>query len=144
MTEPDHASARVPGTQHQVVAALLVRADSVLLCHRSVEREWYPDVWDLPGGHVEGHESGPDALARELREELGITPLVPLGDHSFSRSSEEFAMRVWIMRRWSGTPTNRAPEEHDEIGWFAAADTASLKLADSCYRSWILEILSSG
>ena len=42
--------------RHDVVAALLVRADRVLLCHRSPDRRWFPDVWDFPGGHVE--ESG--------------------------------------------------------------------------------------
>jgi ADP-ribose pyrophosphatase YjhB (NUDIX family) len=37
---------------HIVVAGLLVRDQQVLLCHRSAERKWYPNVWDLPGGHV--------------------------------------------------------------------------------------------
>jgi 8-oxo-dGTP diphosphatase len=137
-------AARAPRGRHQVVAALVVRAHSVLLCHRSIEREWYPDVWDLPGGHVEEYESGPEALLRELREELGIVPLPPLGDHSFALSSGEFEMRVWVIRHWSGSPTNRAPDEHDEIGWFAAPEAVSLDLADSCYRGWILRTVSSG
>ena len=40
-----------------LVAALLVRDGRMLLCHRSAGRRWYPDVWDFPGGHVEGGES---------------------------------------------------------------------------------------
>jgi 8-oxo-dGTP diphosphatase len=127
---------------HQIVAAMLVRADTVLLCHRTVERAWYPDVWDLPGGHIETGESPTDALVRELREEVGITLLEPLGGHSFSRTTEEFRLRVWTTRRWSGSPANCAPEEHDAIGWFSPSDAASLRLADSSYRGWILEALS--
>ena len=36
-----------------MVAGVLVRGTEVLLGHRSPGRRWYPDVWDLPGGHVE-------------------------------------------------------------------------------------------
>jgi 8-oxo-dGTP diphosphatase len=56
----------------EIVAALLMRSGRVLLCHRSGDRRWYPDVWDLPGGHVEDGEPPIQALARELKEELGI------------------------------------------------------------------------
>ncbi len=31
-----------------------------------------PNVWDLPGGHVDTGERRMDALVRELGEELGI------------------------------------------------------------------------
>ena len=32
---------------------------------------FYPGVWDLFGGHIEGKESPEDALRREAMEELG-------------------------------------------------------------------------
>jgi 8-oxo-dGTP diphosphatase len=129
--------------QHQVVAAMLLRADTVLLCHRSRDRAWYPDVWDLPGGHIEANEAPGDALVREIQEELGVTLSGPLGGHSFSRATEEFEMRVWTSHGWSGTPANCAPHEHDEIGWFTEREVHSLRLADDAYRSWIAEGLSS-
>ena len=131
-----------PG-QHQIVAAMLLRIDTVLLCHRSSDRAWYPDVWDLPGGHIEANEAPADALVREIQEELGVTLCRPLGAHSFSRATEEFEMRVWTSRGWSGTPANYAPDEHDEIGWFTEREARSLRLADEAYRSWFAEALSS-
>lgn len=59
-------------TIHHVVAGALVAGDRLLLCHRSPTRRWYPNVWDLPGGHVEAGESEPEALRRELYEEIGV------------------------------------------------------------------------
>ena len=66
------ATAANAGEGREVVAGLLVRDGRVLLCHRFAGRQWFPDVWDLPGGHVECGEPPINALARELEEELGI------------------------------------------------------------------------
>ena len=57
---------------HHTVAGLLVQPGAALLCLRSAARRWYPNVWDLPGGHIENNETPPRALARELHEEIGI------------------------------------------------------------------------
>jgi 8-oxo-dGTP diphosphatase len=59
--------------EHFVVAGLLRRRGRALMVHRSPQRRWYPDAWDLPGGHVEVGEVPRLALVRELQEELGIT-----------------------------------------------------------------------
>ena len=32
----------------------------------------YPDLWDVPGGHLELDESELQALTREMHEELGV------------------------------------------------------------------------
>lgn len=50
----------------------LVAHDRVLLVHRHPSRQNFPDLWDLPGGHVEDGEDWSDAAARECLEELGV------------------------------------------------------------------------
>jgi 8-oxo-dGTP diphosphatase len=122
---------------------MLLRADTIFLCHRSIDREWYPDLWDLPGGHIEERETPGEALVRELQEEVGITLSEPLGPPSFYRATEEFEMRVWTSRQWSGSPANCAPQEHDEIGWFSELGIRALRLADDAYRGWIAQALAS-
>ncbi len=126
-----------------IVAAVLVRDGQVLLCLRSPQRRWSPCLWDLPGGHVERGESDPIALARELGEELGVTvapasiaatvPAVRIIDH-------EVDMRVWVVREWSGDAVNAAPDEHDEIGWFAPSQLAHLSLAHPEYRGLLRRV----
>jgi 8-oxo-dGTP diphosphatase len=120
--------ARVSSSQRRVVAAILVREDRVLLCHRRDDRSWYPAVWDLPGGHAEPTETLQEALARECREELGIE-VRDLVDPLTAKAGDA-VLRVFAVRSWEGEPTNTAPEEHQAIGWFAAADLAGLPLAD--------------
>ena len=67
-----------------IVAGVIVMDSRILLCHRSPGRRWYPDVWDLPGGHVEVGESSADALKRELLEELGVAAR-SLSEHPLER-----------------------------------------------------------
>src|ERR1700678_2537597 len=106
--------------EHHVVAAILRRADQVLLCHRSPRRRWYPDVWDFPGGHVEPGERPEDALRREVAEELGAELEGFDGEPVLHQIDPQAGLdlTVWVSRRWRGTVSDLQPEEHDAIGWF--------------------------
>lgn len=129
--------------RHEVVAAALVRAGAVLLCHRSPARTWYPDVWDLPGGHVEGGESPQAALRRELAEELGVDIGTLVGPPAMSLDDPAagLSLRVWAVTSWEGFPRNVAPAEHDQIGWFSVAQLDGLTLADDGYRPFLRQLL---
>ena len=55
-----------------VVAALIREGARFLICQRP-ENKTRGSLWEFVGGKVEIGESGPEALIRECREELGIT-----------------------------------------------------------------------
>jgi 8-oxo-dGTP diphosphatase len=59
----------------QVVAALIVKDDKVLICQRT-RHQAMPLKWEFPGGKIEPGENLEDALYRELEEELGILAAV--------------------------------------------------------------------
>ena len=136
----EHPDNRAP--RARCVASVLIRDDRVLLVKRLPQRRVYPDLWDLPGGHIEGEESAEDALRREAHEELGIhvadyrelgTVLDPV---------EPADITVFAIAAWSGELMNAAPEEHSEIDWFAA-DKLPESAALDCYREEVLEAMAA-
>jgi 8-oxo-dGTP diphosphatase len=111
---------------HGVVVGALMHEGRVLLVHRRPEKHAYPDLWDLPGGFIEAGESELDALARELHEELGVQIATDAATHlcrlTAGPAEEAVHLSAWVVPDWQGTPTNVAPEEHDDIGWFSLDD----------------------
>jgi len=121
---------------HEVVAALIIRSQRILLGHRSATRTFYPNVWDVFGGHVEPGEQHHQTLIRELQEELGITPTQwrYLETESFpSEPPDQVTMYLYLVTDWIGTPTNRQLEEHSTIDWFSLEQAAQLSLAHPDY-----------
>ncbi len=59
-----------------VAAALFDEAGRVLIAQRP-EGKHMAGWWEFPGGKVADGESDPEALVRELREELGVESPAP-------------------------------------------------------------------
>ncbi|MEU8609579.1 NUDIX hydrolase [Actinoplanes sp. NPDC048791] len=126
----------------RVVAALLRDGNRILLCHRSPHRRWCPDVWDLPGGHVEPGELPGAALTRELHGELGIHIATPSGPAAHEVHADTADMQIWVIEAWTGSPVNAAPDEHDAIEWFTADALGGLALAHESYLAIFSRILA--
>ena len=89
-----------------IVNGLLLRNGAVLLARRSAGRQAYPNRWSFPGGHVEAGESLDDALIRELREEIGVTPLsfeqIAAIEEPDVQANGEATYRMFAVTSWSG------------------------------------------
>ena len=91
----------------RVVAGVLRLNGQVLLCHRRPDRISWPDVWDLPGGHIDKGESIAEALMRELEEELGIQVQPPQGPPWMTLLEGTVELNLYLIDRWNGGPSKR-------------------------------------
>jgi 8-oxo-dGTP diphosphatase len=123
-----------------ISVAALVRDGLVLLVHRRPSRRWYPDCWDLVGGHVEPGELPHQAVSRECLEELGVHVHDPL-PIPMTVSDLTLDVQAFLVTRWTGEPVNTAPEEHDDLRWFRSCELADLKLAHPASLSSILSAI---
>jgi mutator protein MutT len=90
---------------HVVAAVAIDASDRVLIAQRPAGKH-LAGGWEFPGGKLEPGEQRLAGLARELREELGITiaaprPLIRVR-HAYS--SREVLLDIWVVRRYSGEP----------------------------------------
>lgn len=91
-----------------------------LLAARRSEPPALAGGWELPGGKVDPGEGEPEALEREIREELGVGIVLgeelpgPLPDGRWPLG-ERHVMRVWWAAVTGGRP--RPVEGHDELRW---------------------------
>lgn len=122
------------------VGGLLVRRQedlSILLARRSGNRAFFPNVWDVPGGHCERRETPEQALVRELDEELGVVPKTwrLLGELGLAATGpdEPLLLYLYEVTGWIGTPHNRMPAEHAEVCWLTIGDACQLPLAHPGY-----------
>jgi mutator protein MutT len=65
---------REPSGTRLVVAGIFVREGRLLLSRRPDGGPW-PGLWELPGGKVEDGETPEEALVREWKEEMDVTPV---------------------------------------------------------------------
>jgi len=101
-----------------VVAAVIERGDRRLLIGQRRRDDSSPLKWEFPGGKVRDGEAAEAALARELREELGVTltKCVEMGRvrHQYAPSPEELEIRFFAAALAEGEPV---PLCFEQIAW---------------------------
>lgn len=98
-----------------VVAAIIERDGKILLAQRPPHAD-QAGLWEFAGGKVEAGETQPQALIRELREELGIDarPARYIASHCREVSGRLIHLHAWHVPSFAGEPTRHY---HSALAW---------------------------
>ncbi len=104
-----------------VAAAVIRGADQRILIARRGDTQHQGGLWEFPGGKVEPGETVQAALARELREELGIEvslarPLIKV-HHDYA--DKQVLLDVWEVTAFTGEPHG---VEGQPLAWVKARE----------------------
>jgi len=125
----------------EVVAALIRDQDRFLACQRPADKA-RGLLWEFVGGKVESGETGPEALVRECREELGVT--LSVGDavmdvtHDYPDLTVHLTLYGAVIAQ--GEPKKL---EHNDIRWITAEeiDTIEFCPADQVFLETVRNVM---
>ena len=109
----------------EVVAALIWRGERFLACQRPPEKA-RGLLWEFAGGKVESGESGPEALLRECREELGVTLRVQDAFMDVTHAYPDLTVHLTL---YNAEIAEGEPQkiEHHDIRWITAQEIGDIE-----------------
>lgn len=124
-----------------VVAGALICGRTLLLAQRRRPPE-LAGLWELPGGKVVAGETEPEALVRELAEELGVEVVVHERVGADVSIGESVILRAYRVSQTGGT---LHPHDHGALRWVGPAELSEVDWvpADRAWLPALLEQLSA-
>ena len=121
---------QTPQRSIHVVAGVITDVRGRILLARRGEDSDLAGLWEFPGGKVESGESVRAALARELKEELGIElqsarPLIKVR-HDYP--DKQVLLDIWKVTRFHGEPFGK---EGQECRWVPLAELHNYHFPDA-------------
>jgi|SRR5215467_5487097 len=109
-----------------VVAAVIERRDRRLLIGQRRRSDTSPLKWEFPGGKVEAGETPEKALARELKEELGVVlqRCMPIGRvvHKYAETSDQLEILFFAA---AISDCELTPRTFEKIAWVFPKELAA-------------------
>jgi 8-oxo-dGTP diphosphatase/(d)CTP diphosphatase len=118
--EQDSRSTNKPGAPVVGVLGIIRRGDRLLLIRRAKTVK-APLAWCFPGGHVEEGETQPEALVREMREELNLS--VRPGEYLMTQTKHDgrLILHCWSATIPEGEPVAN-PSEVADLAWLTPVE----------------------
>ena len=104
----------------EVAAALIWRGGRFMICRRPAHKA-RGGLWEFAGGKLEPGETGPQALVRECREELGVTVDVGEVFMALTHVYPDITVRLTL---YNASIAEGAPQllEHTDLRWITPAE----------------------
>ena len=114
-------------TLRAAVYLLLIKNNRILLLRR-FNTGWEDGTYSLVAGHLDGKETISETMAREAKEEAGITinPSNMHVVHTMHRNSNlEYIDFFLVADNWQGKPKIMEPDKSDDMQWFSLENLPS-------------------
>lgn len=121
--------------QQVIVACAFIHHDfdgvtKAFMPKRATTKKFYPDVYELPGGHIDFGEDIVEGLKREIREELGMDITVGECFSAFTYINElkgAHCVEITFFAQFKGNIDNIKlnPHDHSESRWFSEDEEAA-------------------
>lgn len=121
---------------HQIVVAGALFSDGALLVAQRKHPPALAGLWELPGGKVAAGETDEAALARELREELGVDVVVGARIGADVALHPPMVLRAYVVTQTGGT---LHPNDHRALRWVGADELDGLPWVPAD-RAWLDEL----
>lgn len=129
MSNVSHDS-ETPAVGQQVITAVALihrqreGVREVFMPKRAATKKFLPDVYELPGGHIDFGEDIVEGLKREIREELGMTITVgePFAAFTYTnevKGSHSIEVVYFATFTESDDQIRIDPDDHSTFGWFS-------------------------
>ncbi len=140
MNKTSHDSETPAHGQQAITACAFIHrkingVEKVFLPKRAATKKFLPNIFELPGGHIDYGEDIIAGLKREIDEEFGMT--VEVGDPFFAftytndiKGSHSIEVDYFATFVEGSENIMLDPEDHSEYGWFAEDELANATTAD--------------
>lgn len=113
----------------EVVAAIIENKGKILCVQRGPSKfDYVSKKWEFPGGKIEAEESAPDAIKREIAEELHLEIQEPKFFTSVTHQYPDFKIKLDFFS-CSVVDTGLVLTEHIEAAWLLPSEMKALDWA---------------
>ncbi|MFW5734237.1 MAG: (deoxy)nucleoside triphosphate pyrophosphohydrolase [Oceanidesulfovibrio sp.] len=116
--DPSRSELDRPGASYVPVVAAIIWREGQFLAVQRRPGSAFAGMWEFPGGKVDPGESLNQALVRELREELGITPERSAFRKIVTHHYETLSVRLYFFDVHAYRGALHAREGH-QLEWLA-------------------------
>ncbi len=127
-----------------IARAIIEKDGKVLLCHGKGKDNWF-----FPGGHIEEGESAPEALLREIKEEIGaasdVRRFLGASENKFEidgKVTHEINLIFEVILDEGSS--HESKEDHIEFAWFTYDELRDTVVFPLSLRDAVLVLHTKG